>query len=47
MTATTEGAALTRLHLHQHILDSLDVRKAAEEFASRSDIRRELFGNWK
>ena len=26
--------------------DSLDVTKLAEEFASRSDIRRRLFGNW-
>jgi hypothetical protein len=33
-------------HVHQDIIDSLDITKLAEEFASRSDIRRGLFGNW-
>jgi hypothetical protein len=38
--------AVAVCHAHQDILDNLDIRKLAEEFASRSDIRRGLFGNW-
>ena len=38
--------AVAVCHVHQDILDSLDIRKLAEEFASRSDIRRGIFGNW-
>jgi hAT family C-terminal dimerisation region len=38
--------AVAVCHVHQEILDSLDIMKLAEEFASRSDIRRGLFGNW-
>ena len=34
-------------HVHQDILDSLDVRRLAEEFAARSDIRSGLFGKTK
>ena len=38
--------AVAVCHIHQDILDSLNVSKLAEEFASRSDIRKGLFGNW-
>ena len=38
--------AVALCHVHHDILDNLDVRKLAEEFASRSDIHRGLFGNW-
>jgi len=38
--------AVTLCHVHQDIMDSIDIKKLAEEFASRSDIRRGLFGNW-
>ena len=33
-------------HVNQEILDSLDIRKLTEEFASRSHIRRAIFENW-
>jgi hypothetical protein len=32
-------------HVHQDILDSLDLHKIAADFAGRSDIRKSLFGN--
>lgn len=38
--------AVAVCQVHQDILDSIDITKLAEEFASRSDIRRGLFGNW-
>ena len=38
--------AVAVCHVHQDILDSLDIRKLAEEFAGQSHIRKGLFGNW-
>jgi len=32
-------------HVHQDILDNLDIHKIAADFAGRSDIRKSMFGN--
>ena len=32
-------------HVHQDILDNLDIHKIAADFAGRSDIRKSLFDN--
>ena len=33
-------------HLHQDILDNLDIQKIANDFIGRSDIRKSMFGNF-
>ena len=33
-------------HVHQDLLDKLDLQKLATEFAGRSDIRRRIFGSF-
>ena len=33
-------------HVHQDILDNLDIQKIANDFIGRSDIRKSMFGNF-
>ena len=36
--------AVAVCHVHQHVLDNLDVKELAADFASRSQIRKAVFG---
>lgn len=38
--------AISICHTHQDMLDNVNVQEIAREFAARSDIRRNVFGNW-
>ena len=38
--------AVAVCHTRQYILDSVRVQEIAREFCERSDIRRNVFGNW-
>jgi hypothetical protein len=38
--------AIAVCNVHQEIIDQINLSKVAEEFAGRSDIRRNIFGNW-
>jgi hypothetical protein len=38
--------AVAICHTHQDILDNIDIAKLAQDSAERSDIRRNMFGNW-
>lgn len=39
--------ALAVCNVHRDIVDDLDLSSIAEDFAGRSEIRRNIFGNWK
>ena len=45
VTGTTQLNSVIVCHVHQDILDNLDIHKIAADFAGRSDIRKSLFGN--
>ena len=38
-------SAVVMCHVHQNILDNIDICEVAADFAGRSDIRKNMFGN--
>jgi hypothetical protein len=39
--------AVAVCNVHRELVDDVDLSRLAEEFASRPEIRRNVFGNWK
>ena len=37
--------AVVVCHVHQDVLDNVDISELAADFAGRSDIRKSMFGN--
>jgi hypothetical protein len=39
--------AVAVCNLHRELVDDVDLSRLAEKFAGRSELRQNIFGNWK